>query len=186
MEIYIMTRRIVTGNDTNGKSFAALDGESPGKIDFGFFSSEEIWTDDPSNPDPNLTTDPANQEVHHLSPPHNGSKVRIFTFQPQQVIDSIPKETLRKAELTFKTDSVLEDENPYMHTTPTIDYGIVLSGEITLELDDGEIILKAGDIVVQRATRHAWHNRSSSVCTIAFILIDSPNYRQNDTATSHK
>ena len=64
-----------------------------------------------------------------------------------------------------------------MHTTRTIDYGIVLSGEIDLELDEGEVHLKAGDVVVQRGTRHAWRNRSSEPCRIAFVLIDSPNYR---------
>lgn len=64
-----------------------------------------------------------------------------------------------------------------MHTTPTIDYGIVLSGSICLELDEGEVELNAGDVVVQRGTRHAWHNRGDAPCTVAFVLISSPNYR---------
>ena len=71
----------------------------------------------------------------------------------------------------------MEEDDPGMHTTPTIDYGIVLSGEIDLELDEGEVHLQAGDVVVQRGTRHAWRNRGTEPCRIAFVLISSPNYR---------
>ena len=70
-----------------------------------------------------------------------------------------------------------EADNPGMHTTRTIDYAIVLSGEIYLKLDEGEMLLQAGDIVVQRATRHGWYNRGDEPCPVAFVLISSPNYR---------
>ena len=74
-------------------------------------------------------------------------------------------------------DSMERDE-PGMHTTATVDYGIVLSGEVVLELDDGaERTVRAGDVVVQRATRHAWRNRSDADCVVAFVLISSPNYQ---------
>ncbi|HXI76285.1 MAG TPA: cupin domain-containing protein, partial [Steroidobacteraceae bacterium] len=65
-----------------------------------------------------------------------------------------------------------EARHPYMHRTETIDYGIVLEGEITLIVDEGETIVRAGDIVIQRGTNHGWANRSRSNCRIAFILID--------------
>jgi quercetin dioxygenase-like cupin family protein len=68
-----------------------------------------------------------------------------------------------------------EDENPphpLMHRTDTVDYGIVLSGEIYLVLDKQETLLKAGDVVVQRGTNHAWSNRSDKPCRMAFILVD--------------
>jgi len=64
-----------------------------------------------------------------------------------------------------------------MHTTRTIDYAIILSGEIYLKPDDGEMLLETGDIAVQRATRHGWYNRGKEPCSIAFILISSPNYQ---------
>jgi len=64
-----------------------------------------------------------------------------------------------------------------MHTTATIDYGIVLSGNVSLELDAGEVDLCPGDVVVQRATRHAWRNRSGPPFPVAFVLIGSPNYK---------
>jgi quercetin dioxygenase-like cupin family protein len=72
---------------------------------------------------------------------------------------------------------VFEREDPAMPRTPTIDYGIVLEGEVVLELDDSETTLRAGDIVVQRKTRHAWRNRSDQPCTMVFVLISSPAYQ---------
>ena len=59
-----------------------------------------------------------------------------------------------------------------MHRTETIDYGIVLEGEIVLIMDEGETVVRAGDVVIQRGTNHGWANRSDQICRIAFILID--------------
>jgi quercetin dioxygenase-like cupin family protein len=59
-----------------------------------------------------------------------------------------------------------------MHRTETIDYAIVLSGEITMLLDEGEVLLKAGDVLVQCGTNHAWSNRSNAPCIVAFVLVD--------------
>jgi mannose-6-phosphate isomerase-like protein (cupin superfamily) len=62
--------------------------------------------------------------------------------------------------------------HPLMHRTETIDYAIVLSGEITMVMDDRDVELKAGDVLVQCGTNHAWSNRSNAPCVIAFVLID--------------
>ena len=62
--------------------------------------------------------------------------------------------------------------HPLMHRTETVDYGIVISGEITLVLDKGEANLKAGDVVIQRGTNHAWANRSGKPCRMLFMLVD--------------
>ena len=59
-----------------------------------------------------------------------------------------------------------------MHRTQTVDYGIVLDGEVVLVLDDSETVLRAGDVVVQRGTSHRWENRSDAPARVAFILID--------------
>jgi len=67
----------------------------------------------------------------------------------------------------------LPPRHPMMHRTRTLDYAIVISGEIDMLLDDGEVHLKAGDVVVQQATNHAWVNRGKEPCRIAFILMDS-------------
>ncbi len=74
---------------------------------------------------------------------------------------------------------------PGMHRTPTIDFGVVLSGEIWLELEDGEVHLRAGDCVVQRGTMHAWRNRSDSPCVMSFVLIEaSPKGSGQSTGVS--
>jgi quercetin dioxygenase-like cupin family protein len=62
--------------------------------------------------------------------------------------------------------------HPLMHRTESIDYAIVLSGEITMLLDEGEVLLKAGDILVQVGTNHAWVNRSNAPAVVAFVLVD--------------
>ena len=67
---------------------------------------------------------------------------------------------------------VLELDHPGMHTTDTVDFDVVVSGEVYLELDDGvEVLLQAGDCVIQNGTRHAWHNRSSEKCVVSFAIV---------------
>jgi hypothetical protein len=65
-----------------------------------------------------------------------------------------------------------EARHPYVHRTESVDYGIILSGEIDMVLDDSEVRLKAHDVVIQQGTTHAWLHRSDKLCQIAFILID--------------
>jgi mannose-6-phosphate isomerase-like protein (cupin superfamily) len=174
------TRRVVTGIDEAGKSYFVHDGATPGRVDLGLAVDDEIWLDDPASPDPHAARDPATAEKFHLEPPESGSILRVFTFLPQSYVPEDPKEfkaAVAAAGDRFDTGGVMEPDNPGMHTTRTIDYGIILSGEIDLELDEGEVHLSAGDVVVQRGTRHAWRNRSEEPCRVAFILISSPNYR---------
>lgn len=168
-------RRIVTANDADGKSYFLHDGPSPGIVDLGGFVDEEIWIDDPADFDPSTAIDPAAADAFDLEPPAGGSRIRVFTFKPNDERAYDP-EVLRAAASRFNTGGAMEDERPGMHTTATIDYGIVLQGAITLELDNGALDLTVGDIVVQRATAHAWRNHSDQPCVMAFILIASSNY----------
>ena len=112
-----------------------------------------------------------------MSPHPNGSTIRVVQIAPEQQGQfTTDQETLRAhfAELgspeaaTYQADS----PHPLMHRTESIDYGIVLEGEVTLILDDSATVLRAGDIIVQRGTNHAWSNRGSVPCRIAFILLD--------------
>ena len=168
------TRRIVTGIDSEGRSFFQEDGETPGYLDLGAFIDEEIWIDDPGAAEIEYV-DPASAEKFDLVPPQGGSRARIFTFMPDKG-QSYDPEVISKAAQRFNTGEAMDPENPGMHTTATIDYGIVLSGNITLELDEGSRKLGPGDIVVQRATAHAWRNYSDQPCTMLFVLISSPKY----------
>jgi mannose-6-phosphate isomerase-like protein (cupin superfamily) len=167
-------RRVVTGNNENGESYFIFNGFTPGYLDFGYCITNEIWVDDPANPDPKVLKDPVDVEKYHIAPPLNGSLMRVLTIRPDGI--KLTSEQLAANE-RFNTGDTMEKDNPGMHTTHTIDYGIIISGEIDLELDKGIVHLIAGDVVVQRGTRHAWRNNSSKPCTIAFVGISSPNYQ---------
>src|SRR5277367_2897506 len=150
-------RRVVTGHDAVGKSVVLSDGMPPNVRDKGTgVDFLEIWNTvgapaslEAEEPEP--TDGPLN-----VPPPRIGSKIRLNDFYPGHV---------RK--LPLRADG----RHPMMHRTRSVDYGIVLEGEIYMILDDQEVLLRAGDVVVQRGTDHAWENRSDCVCRMAFILI---------------
>lgn len=170
------TRRVVTGNRPDGKSFFVHDGPTPGHLELGVAINDEIWVDDPGSPDPGAARDPVAVDTFHLEPWPGGSTFRVFTFLPGSAQPERVSEALRASAARFDTGDAMERDDPGMHTTRTIDYGVVLSGEIELELDHGSVRLGPGDVVVQRGTRHAWRNLSDRPCTMAFVLVGSPNY----------
>jgi quercetin dioxygenase-like cupin family protein len=140
-------RRVVTGHDEAGKSVFLTDGAPPvirTAAEGAVFV--ELWSTDAS-PAPVAPTEPEPTERDLTVPPGpSGTKIRINEIPPGAA-------------------------SP-MHRTETIDYGVVLEGEIVLVLDDSETTLRAGDVVIQRGTDHRWENRSSEPTRVAFILID--------------
>lgn len=176
-----MVRRVVTGNDGDGKSFFVIDGETPHRWDIGRIEADDIWVDDAQRAASDNDYDPVGDGFFKLVPPSGGSVVRIVTLFPPDRADGPTGEALAEARAHWDTGPHMESDDPAMHTTATIDYGIVLEGEIGLELDSGEVTLQAGDIVVQRATRHAWRNRSGKPARMCFVLIGSAPYE----ATEH-
>ncbi len=148
-------RRVVTGHDKRGKSIVLSDGHPPIELKFpergvAFF---EIWSTNAS-PAPLSTAEaePTHESLE-LAPKSHGTVIRILDFLPG-----------------FSKES--SGTRPFVHRTETVDYGIVLEGEIFLLLDDSEVHLKAGDVVVQRGTDHAWENRSDRPARMAFVLVD--------------
>ena len=148
-------RRVVTGHDANGVSVVVSDGAVPvhkvmPQDGVGFY---EIWATD-AMPAPVSAVEPNEPTERSLRvpPEPNGTKIRINEFFPGFINE-------------------MGNQSP-VHRTESIDYGIVLEGEIWLVLDDSEVLLKAGDVVVQRGTDHAWANRSDKVARVAFILVD--------------
>ncbi len=142
-------RRLVTGHDHAGRAIIQSDGAPARVKELSIKGSRfhEIWN------------------------------TREMPVRETDEIDNLDAETIRKyfAEVSATEASTHgggSAKHAHMHRTETIDYGIVLEGEITLIVDEGESTVRAGDIVIQRGTNHAWANRSGKDCRIAFVLID--------------
>jgi quercetin dioxygenase-like cupin family protein len=140
-------RRVVTGHDPAGTSVVLSDGPPPvvrTAPDGALFY--ELWNT-PSTPAPIAPDEPEPTERSLTVPPDpGGTKIRVNEFPPGLVSPT--------------------------HRTRSVDYGIVLDGEVVLVLDDSETVLKAGDVVIQRGTDHRWENRSAAPARMAFILVD--------------
>ena len=172
-------RRVVTGHNDQGRSIITEAGDVPKSIDFEAIPGirfHEVWntTETPALIDNG--EDPTLGPVV-LSPPQNGSRIRFVDFPPDashqlQGGDAGVKEAFATVGDEAASTATNDSKHALMHRTQSVDYGIVMEGEITLILDEDEIDLKAGDVVVQRGTNHAWANRSDSMCRMLFILVD--------------
>jgi len=153
---YPKIHRVVTGHDSEGRSIISLNGPLTNVFNLDINPEivfHEVWNTTQTPVLINNDIDPTNGPLI-FEPPKNGSKIRFV---------DIPPETEE-----FK----LLKSHPYIHVSETVDYSIVIEGEITLVLDDSEVDLQKGAVVVQRGTNHAWANRSSTVCRMLYILID--------------
>jgi mannose-6-phosphate isomerase-like protein (cupin superfamily) len=173
-------RRVVTGHNTDGKAIIISDappvhiqlvGGPGGPTFFEVWHTLETPALIYARPDEGTETGLV------LPPPKNGTRLRVIEFPPEG--EEIRKLTGADAAAKFKSmgdekasTSTEGAPHPLMHRTKTVDYGIVLEGEITLILDRGETTITAGDIIIQSGTNHAWANRSGKICRMAFILID--------------
>jgi hypothetical protein len=168
-------RRIVTGDGADGKSRVVEDApaasirtvaERPG------YRAVNVWrtTESPARIGAGDTT----PEHKGILPPKGGTILRIIDFPPEP---QDPQELKRRLDATFggiykDADHDKQARHPGMHRTETVDYAIVLEGEIWSVMDEGETLMRAGDVLIQRGTNHAWANRSSRTARIAFVLID--------------
>lgn len=162
-------RRVVTGIDEDGRSIVVTDGPTPGHIENVRAAFDELWATDTHPPRLDGDDDPADVATVTLQPPPGGVRWRMVTYPP----DSQVGDAVRQPHANVEGSGAYEGGDARWHTTHSIDFGIVLSGEIVLALDEQEIPLQAGDCVVQRGTRHAWMNRSDEPCTMSFVLISA-------------
>lgn len=173
-------RRIVTGHNAEGTATIVADGPTPAIVRSPRrpgYVLRNIWRTSGS-PAP---VDGPDDIVEHsgLLPPPRGTVLRVIDIPPEP---EDPEELRRRVEAMFRdtypdadhtgAGSTGHGGHPGMHRTRTVDYAIVLAGEITAILDDCETVMRAGDILIQRGTNHAWSNRSGEMCRIAFVLID--------------
>jgi len=166
-------RRVVTTVDENGKAVVLFDSANPhtrarahGTV------SHLLWVADETPADTRGPKDRAAREIG-IAPPAGGSVFRIVDFPPvPKEVDALPLDYQHKIIGDHSPKRGLAPRHPFMHRTRSIDYAIIMSGEIDMLLDDGEVHFKAGDVLVQQGTNHAWVNRGNETCRIAFILID--------------
>jgi hypothetical protein len=170
------TRRVVTGIDADGKSYFVHDGPTPASIDLGRIAIDDVWVDDPANPDPDALVDPVAGDNLTLVGPPGGSVIRVGTFWPPDRADMPSEDAITADMARWDAGTSMEEGDDGWHTTATIDYGVVITGQVDLGLDSGWVRLGPGDVVVQRATRHAWRQVGDEPCKIAWILLSSPNY----------
>jgi len=173
-------RRIVTGHDDSGNAIIVSDAP-PTRIHLVGGPGGAIFTEVWNTRQTPALIDPQSGEPEEsglvLAPPRAGTRIRVIDFPPE----SNAIRNLTQAEAADKFSEMGDAEasrsragapHPLMHRTQTVDYGIVLEGEMTLVLDLGETTIRKGDIVIQRGTSHAWSNRSGKNCRMAFVLID--------------
>ena len=173
-------RRVVTGHDKNGVAIIESDQvatqtlERPNRPGVRLTN---FWITDQTPAEYDGPTETCLGPLT-LKPPARGSVFRCVEFMPEdpEVMAQLSSEdgAAAFAEMGAGDNVVRGGRHPWMHRTDSIDYGIVLNGEIWMLMDNekNDVLLKAGDVVVQRGTNHAWANRGTEPCTIMFVLID--------------
>jgi mannose-6-phosphate isomerase-like protein (cupin superfamily) len=169
-------RRIVTGHDEKGKSVITIDGPPARSLGEEAGGLYELWNTDGNEINTLDEIDRADSEVL-LSPPNGGTKFRYFQINPTP--EGVPADLIEAAtaeafeKMGAAHHRVDTTRHPAMHKTKTIDYIILLKGDVTLLLDNEEVDLKPFDVVVQRGTNHAWVNNGNEPALFIAVLIDS-------------
>jgi mannose-6-phosphate isomerase-like protein (cupin superfamily) len=168
-------RRVLTGHDADGESMFLMDGLAPNVKEMTAMPGlalTALWETRGAPARNEGSADNADRPVQ-LEPPANGTILRIVEFPPDSAwrgrtdgragFDSIGAGHAQDA----------HSSDPMMHKTASVDYIIVLKGEIYAIMDKGETLLKAGDILVQRGTKHSWSVRGNEPCIIAAVLVSA-------------
>jgi quercetin dioxygenase-like cupin family protein len=168
-------RRVVTGHDADGRSVVVMDGPAGSVLQRPSrpgVALTDLWATGGTAAAPQAG-DPVDRPVV-LHPPRGGTVFRIIQFDPEdpEVIARADGATAFAA-MGAAGNVIAGARHPYMHRTDTTDYAVVLRGSITMLLDDEDIELSEGDVVIQNGTSHAWANRGQAPCLIAFVLVDA-------------
>jgi hypothetical protein len=167
-------RRIVTGHDAAGKAIVTIDGDAPNvKVrEVGGLVSTLLWVLD-SAPAKHSDKD-LGDVASPVAPPPQGAVFRIVDFPPvTEELDEEANKRMKAAMGIAHDDGGAPARHAFMHRTKSVDFAIIMDGEIDMLLDDSEVHCRAGDVMVQQGTNHAWVNRGTETCRIAFVLIDA-------------
>jgi len=172
-------RRVLTGHDAEGKSIFIADGEAANVKEMASMPGlalTDLW-ETKGAPASNAGAADAAERPVRLEPPKNGTILRIVEFPPDSqwrgtaAARADGHEAFKSIGAGHARDRASSD--PMMHRTSTVDYAIVLKGEIHAVMDKGEKLLRAGDILVQRGTNHSWSVRGNEPCIVAFALVSA-------------
>jgi quercetin dioxygenase-like cupin family protein len=175
-------RRIVTGHDANGRSIVVSDGVATNRVSNPLRPNRgltNLWRMETMPPSNGAFVDPMEKSPIGLEPPPNGNVFRFFQIAPEKEEAHLsPEERQKRAAAVFATMGapharVDTSRHPGMHKTRSVDYIILLSGEVTLILDEGEVAMKPFDVVIQRGTNHAWANYGDVPALLCAVLIDA-------------
>jgi hypothetical protein len=168
-------RRVVTGHNEKGQSCIVFDGLAPNVKEtesMPGLALTDLW-ETTGSPASNAGSADAAARPVRLEPPSNGTLLRIVEFPP----DSVWRGRANAAE-AFESIGAghardRASDDPMRHKTATVDYIVVLKGEIFAIMDEGETLLKAGDILIQRGTNHSWSVRGNEPCIVAAVLVSA-------------
>lgn len=179
-------KRVVTGHDAQGRSVVVSEGSAPRTVSFDSFPGPEfieLWATETTPTLPASPDDPTLEMKSFVAAP-GGTRFRLVKFPAESEVDGTAPPAIDPAavgaEALRKLPGLAESLEPdfRMHTTDTVDYGLVMSGRIVMELDDGRTVhLEAGDCLVQNGTRHGWRNPGPEPCVVAFIMIGAQRPR---------
>jgi len=169
-------RRVITGHDKTGKAVVIADGFATNilqRANRPGVTLTNLWQDVTVPTEYDGATETVDGPFI-LHPPKGGAILRTVEFEPEdpEVLAKLDGKAAF-AEMGAAANIVENARHPFMHRTDSVDYAIVLRGEITMLLDESEVHLKAGDVLIQRGTNHAWSNRGKETCLIAFVLVDA-------------
>ncbi|MBV5291392.1 MAG: cupin domain-containing protein [Curvibacter lanceolatus] len=171
--------RVVTGHDDQGRAIISSQGPLPTVVAIEAIPGtvfHEVWSTDASPARVDNGADPTLGALR-LPPPAQGTRMR-FVDIPPDTADYLAtgagrmKEAFTQIGDAAASTVAADSPHPLMHRTESVDYGVVIEGEMTLVLDDSEVLLRPGSVVVQRGTNHAWANRSGRPCRMLFVLVD--------------
>lgn len=171
--------RVVTGHRADGTAIIASNGPLPTVKEIAAIPGtifHEVWSTIGS-PAPVTNGDDPSIGPLMLPPPKNGTRMRFVDIPPdtKEFLSggaASMKDAFTEIGDTAASTVKASSPHPLMHRTESIDYGIVIEGEMVLIVDDGEVLLKKGSVVIQRGTNHAWANRSGQMCRMLFVLVD--------------
>lgn len=171
--------RVVTGHAADGRAIVASDGPLPSVVEIAAIPGtvfHEVWSTTGAPAPVDNGADPTPGALM-LPPPRLGTRIRFVDIPPDTaefLAHGAAKMKDAFAQIGDEKASTVREHSPHplMHRTESVDYGIVIEGEMTLVLDDSEVLLKPGSVVVQRGTNHAWANRSGRPCRMLFVLVD--------------